>query len=113
MGRPHLHQRHQIADRQLRRHLHEDVGVIGRQDAADDVDTLLTIKLPAHVPQTRGLTKGLSGIRHVIMDGAHDAEHLRDFVADDMGATAHINCNPTRKEGHYIAKALYKEPHLI
>ena len=47
------------------------------------------------------------------MDAACDAENLRDFIADEMGATAHIKRTPTRKEGRYIDRALHKERHLV
>lgn len=49
-------------------------------------------------PQAQGLIEGLCGVQHVIMDGAYDADYLRDFIANDLGATAHIKRNPTRRE---------------
>jgi len=48
-------------------------------------------------PQARGLIEDLKGVTHVIMDAAHDADHLGTLIADDLGATAHIKQNPTRR----------------
>ena len=64
-------------------------------------------------PQARGLIEGLSGVGHVIMDAAYDADHLRDFIANDLRATAHIKRNPTRREDRPIDWVLYKERHLV
>jgi transposase len=64
-------------------------------------------------PQARGLIEGLKGVSHVITDAAYDADHLRTFTADDLGATAHIKRNPTRREDRYIDWVLYKERHLV
>lgn len=47
------------------------------------------------------------------MDAAYDADHLRAFIADDLGATAHIKRNPNRREDRPIDWALYKERHLV
>lgn len=47
------------------------------------------------------------------MDAAYDADHLRDFIANDLGAVAHIKCNPTRREDRPIDWTLYKERHLV
>lgn len=33
---------------------------------------------------------------HVMADAAYDADHLRDFIARDLQAAAHIKRNPTR-----------------
>ncbi|WCR02663.1 IS5 family transposase [Paracoccus saliphilus] len=60
-------------------------------------------------PQAQGLIDGLSGVGHVIMD----ADYLRDFIADELDATAHIKRNPTRREDRPIDWTLYKERHLI
>ncbi len=46
-------------------------------------------------------------------DAASDAGHLRDFIADELGATAQIRQNPTRKAGQPIDWVLYKERHLV
>lgn len=64
-------------------------------------------------PQARGLIEGLSGVSHVIMDAAYDADHLRDFIADDLNAKAHIKRNPTRREDRPIDWLLYKERHQV
>lgn len=47
------------------------------------------------------------------MDAAYDADHLRAFIADDLGAITHIKRNPTRPEDRFIDLALYKERHLV
>jgi transposase len=39
---------------------------------------------------------GLQGIGHVIADAAYDADLQRIFIADDLGATAHIKANSSR-----------------
>ncbi|MDQ1155836.1 transposase [Sphingomonas sp. SORGH_AS 950] len=41
-------------------------------------------------PQALDLLKGLRGVGHVIADAAYDADPLRIFIADDLGATAQI-----------------------
>lgn len=64
-------------------------------------------------PQALGLLDGLSGVDHVIMDAAYDADYLRDFIADELDATAHIKRNPTRNEDRPIDWTLYKERHLV
>lgn len=46
-------------------------------------------------------------------DAAYDADYLRDFIADDLGATAQIKQNPTRSVRKVIDWALYKERHLV
>ncbi len=47
------------------------------------------------------------------MDAAYDADYLRAFIADDLGAIAHIKRSPTRREDRPIDWALYKERHLV
>ena len=64
-------------------------------------------------PQARGLIEGLEGVGHVIADAAYDAGHLRDFIAANLGATAHIKQNPTRIVRHPIDWSLYRERHLV
>ena len=59
------------------------------------------------------MIEGLPGVGHVIMDAACDADHLRDFIANDLKARAHIKRNPTRREDRPIDWALYKERHLV
>ena len=71
---------------------------------------------PAHwgdCPQARGLIEGLQGVGHVIADAGYDADHLRNFIADDLGATAQIKQNPTRSGTKAIDWALYKERNLV
>ena len=58
-------------------------------------------------PQACGLIEELSGVGHVIMDAAYDAYHPRIFIADDLGAMAHIKRNPTRREDRTIEWMLY------
>ena len=64
-------------------------------------------------PQAQGLLAGLQGVGHVIADAAYDADRLRAFIANDLGATAQIKANPTRKRVPPIDRALYKERHQI
>jgi len=64
-------------------------------------------------PQARGLLEGLEGVGHVIADAAYDADHLRAFIAEDLGATAQIKQNPTRSGTKAIDWTLYKERHLV
>ena len=63
-------------------------------------------------PQARGLIEGLTDAQHVIMDAAYDADHLREFIANDLGTTAHIKRNPTRREDRPIDWLLYKKTAL-
>jgi transposase len=64
-------------------------------------------------PQARGLIEGLEGVGQVIADAAYDADHLRDFISRDLGATPQIKQNPTRSGTKAIDWALYKERHLV
>lgn len=64
-------------------------------------------------PQARGLIEGLTGVAHVIADAAYDADHLRQFIAEGLGATAQIKQNPSRSASKAIDRALYKERHLV
>lgn len=64
-------------------------------------------------PQARGLIEGLEGVGHVIADAGYDADHLRNFIADDLGATAQIKQNPTRSGAKPIDWTLYKERNLV
>ncbi len=57
--------------------------------------------------------KGLRGIGHVIADAAYDADPLRIFIADDLGATAQIKANSSRTRKPTIDWQLYKERHQI
>jgi transposase len=64
-------------------------------------------------PQAIGLIAGLTGVGHVIADAGYDADALRRFIAEDLGATAQIKQNPTRAGQKAIDWALYKERHLV
>ena len=46
-------------------------------------------------------------------DAAYDADHLRRFIADGLGATVQIKQNPTRSTRQPIDWTLYKERHLV
>jgi transposase len=48
-------------------------------------------------PQAETLLAGLKGVGHAIADAAYDADPLRAFIVDDLGATAHIKANPSRE----------------
>ena len=77
------------------------------------IRTIITPGQWGDSPQARGLIEGLRGVRHVIADAAYDADHLRAFIHDDLGATAHIKQNPTRRTRHPIDWHLYQERHLV
>ena len=47
------------------------------------------------------------------MDAAYDADHLRAFIAEGLGAIAHIKQNPSRSTAFPIDWNLYKERHLV
>lgn len=64
-------------------------------------------------PQAESLLSGLRNVGHVIADAAYDADRLRTFIANDLGATAQIKANPTRKRVSPIDWALYKERHQV
>lgn len=64
-------------------------------------------------PQAEALLRDLKGVGHVIADAAYDADPLRSFIADDLGATAQIKANPTRTARPPIDRRLYKERHQI
>ena len=64
-------------------------------------------------PQARGLPEGLEGVGHVIADAGYDADHLRDFIATELGATAQIKQNPSRSGPKLIDWMLYKERNLV
>jgi transposase len=55
----------------------------------------------------------LQGVGHVIADAAYDADRLRTFIADDLGATAQIKANPSRVTIPSINWSLYKERHQV
>jgi transposase len=64
-------------------------------------------------PQAEALLTGLKGVGHVIADAAYDADPLRVFIADSLGATAHIKANPSRTGKPPIDWRLYKERHQV
>ena len=64
-------------------------------------------------PQARALIEGLEGVGHVIADAGYDADHLRTFIADDLGATAQIKQNPSRSDTKTIDRALCKERNFV
>ena len=64
-------------------------------------------------PQAQALLSGLKGVGHVIADAAYDADPLRAFIADDLGATAQIKANPSRSIPPPIDWRLYKERHQV
>lgn len=43
----------------------------------------------------------------------YDADYLRQFIVDDLGAAAQIKQNPTRAAKQTIDWVLYKEHHLV
>ena len=63
--------------------------------------------------QAEALRAGLQGVTHVIADAAYDADPLRGFIADRLGATAQIKANPSRSVMPPIDWRLYKERHQI
>jgi len=64
-------------------------------------------------PQAETLLSGLQGVGHVIADAAYEADPLRAFIADELGATAQIRANPSRAIVPPIEWRLYKERHQI
>ncbi len=64
-------------------------------------------------PPSRRIASQSPGVGHVIVDAAYDADHLRAFIADELGAEAHIKRNPTRREDRPIDWTLHKERHLV
>ncbi|MFB9048093.1 IS5 family transposase [Sphingobium indicum] len=64
-------------------------------------------------PQAQTLLSGLEGVGHVIADAAYDADPLRAFIADDLGAIAQIKANPSRAIAPAIDWRLYKERHQV
>lgn len=52
-------------------------------------------------------------MRHVMADAAYDADHLRQYITHDLGATPQIKQNPSRSNRQDIDWMLYKERHLV
>lgn len=50
---------------------------------------------------------------HVICDAAYDADHFRNFIVDDLNATAQIKPNPSRAKQPETDWHLYRERHLV
>ncbi len=46
-------------------------------------------------------------------DAAYDADYLREFIRDELGATAQIKQNPSRSNPYPIDWMLYKERHQV
>lgn len=59
------------------------------------------------------LLSGLEGVGHVIADAAYDADPLRAFIADELGAIPQIKANPSRTGKPPIDWRLYKERHQV
>ncbi len=59
------------------------------------------------------MIEGLTGVGHVLADAAYDADHLRRFIAGELGTTAQIKQNPSRSGKHAIDWSLYRERHLV
>ena len=55
----------------------------------------------------------MQGVGDVIADAAYDADPLRTFIADDLGATAQIKANSRRAITPPIDWRLYKERHQV
>lgn len=55
----------------------------------------------------------MQGVGHVIADAAYDADPLRAFITDNLGAVAQIKANPSRAIAHPIDWRLYKERHQV
>ena len=59
------------------------------------------------------MLEGLTGVRHVIADAGHDADHLRRFIAQDLGAKAQIKPDPSRSTQPQTDWTLYRERNLV
>lgn len=49
----------------------------------------------------------------MIADAAYDADYLRRFIIDSLGAEAQIKQNPSRASRYSIDWTLYKERNLV
>ena len=83
------------------------------QQYAQTIRFLITPGNWGDCPQARALIEGLEGVGHVIADAGYDADHLRTFIADDLGATAQIKQNPSRSDAKAIDRALCKERNFV
>lgn len=77
------------------------------------IRTTITPGQWSDVPQTRDLIEDLQGVSHVICDAAYDADHLWNFIVEDLKATAQIKPNPSRASAPETDRYLYKERHLV
>ena len=68
---------------------------------------------PGDCPQAEALLSGLRGVGHVVADAAYDADPLRAFITNALGATAQIKANPSRAVAPALDWRLYKERHQI
>lgn len=59
------------------------------------------------------MLEGWRDVRHVIADAAYDADRLRAFIGDELGAEAQIPSNPSRTFAYPLDKQLYAERHLV
>lgn len=102
-----------------------DLSAPGVQEPTQD-ETIAAIATWAAKPRPVGAQNGTLAIRRgslrvhfaqpaqrVIMDAANDADHLRAFIADDLGATARIKRNPTRRVERPIDWMPNKERHFF
>ena len=64
-------------------------------------------------PQAAALIDGLAGVGHVIADAAYDSGALRGKIADDLGAMAHIQANPSRAIKPPLDPDIYAERHKV
>jgi putative transposase len=64
-------------------------------------------------PQAAALIDGLDGVGHVIADAAYDSGALRGKIADELGAQAHIQANPSRAIKPPLDPAFYAERHKV
>ena len=56
---------------------------------------------------------GFQGVRHVVADAAYDADRLRSFIAEKLGAKPQIKANPSRSVAPPIDGAIYEERHQV
>ena len=49
----------------------------------------------------------------VICDAAYDADHLWNFIVEDLKSTPQIKPNPSRASAPETDRSLYKERHLV
>jgi transposase len=64
-------------------------------------------------PRAEVLLEDLHGVGHVIADATYDADRLRAFITDELGATPQIKANPRRAATPPIDRHPHKEHHQI